>query len=161
MKPRMGSFGVWGPLWLYGSHTHEAGPARSSAPGRSAAGHEFSGGGERAARFLAGTALNLPSHILDSSLCDWRALSEVSKLAVLSNYSNCAWVVYELKHFYCFEIILFEKVPKDLKPSHTISRNFNSARVSERKRTVRFFQYDSNIIKFEMASKNVLLRWYY
>ena len=114
-----------------------------------------------AGTFLAGTALNLSSHILDSSLCDWRALSEVSKLAVLSNYSNYAWVVYELKHFYYFEIIWFEKIPKDLKSSHTISRNFNRATVSERKRTVRFFKYDSNTIKFEMASKNVLLCWYY
>lgn len=60
---------------------------------------------------------------------------------------------YELKHFYYFEIIWFEKVPKDLKSRHTISRNSNRAMVSERKRTVRFFKYDANIIKFEMASK--------
>ena len=92
------------------------------------------GVGRGARRFLAGTALNLSSQILDSSLSDWHALSEVSKLAVLSNYYNYAWVAYELKHFYYFEIILFEKAPKDLKSSHTISRNFSSAIVNERKK---------------------------
>ena len=53
----------------------------------------------------------------------------------------------------------FEKVPKDLKSIDIISEILNSAIVNGRKgRTVRFFKYDPNIVKFGMVPKMWLFK---